>query len=334
MVGIKTLRMTLLLAALLMVAGGCLGTQRTRSGDARTDRPWYDEQAGESQEAQAERLRRLEEANERLEATLRRMHAELGGQLDALQSDMDILTVKIDAQDRWLNRLEELVRQAERAGVGMTGLPKADGPVTRFGPSGQITEAPATVWGTQANPPGDRSQLPLLPADERGAPGAATGPSADGVPGSTDVEIAGGQPADSSTAGAQPVDDGSLTDEARRLYEIAYQDLMRENYQLAMINFRSFLERYPHSALSDNAQYWIGEVHYAQGQYSVAIEEFRRVVEGFPGQEKVPAAYLKIALCFQKMQDSPTARRYLEYVIQNYPETREAQLARERLPEL
>jgi len=316
--------MTLSLSALLMAVGGCLGTQQTRSGDARTDRPWYDERAGESQEAQAERLRRLEEANERLESTLRRMHAELGGQLDALQSDMDILTVKIDAQDRWLNRLEELVRRAERTGVGMTGLPEADGPVTRFGPSGQITEAPATIWGEQpVDPPADKREDTAPDAGE-----SVVGPS------TTDLSATGGEPGDSTAIGEQPVADASLTDEARRLYEIAYQDLKRENYQLAMINFRSFLERYPDSALSDNAQYWVGEVYYAQGQYSVAIEEFRRVVEGFPGHEKVPSAYLKIALCSQKMQDAPTARRYLEYVIQNYPETREAQLARERLPEL
>ena len=370
----------MVLAGLLLTGAGCLGGGQSRSGSAQAQ-AWYEERAGDLATERDERLRRLEEATDRLDSHFRRMHADLGGQLDVLRADLDVLIAKIDAQDRWLSQLQDLVRRAEAAGLGggavlpgQGGLPQADGRVARFDGSGRPAQDPGAVWdepagrgparyagtpggevppASQGMPPatGEQPQMPLLPAEERarraGDSGAA-GPGGEGSPGGADTTTAAdpsggegaagqaGQTEQAEQAGqAEQAERGAgapeSMEEARRLYEVAYQDLMRENYQLALINFRSFLERHPATVLSDNAQYWIGEVYYAQGQFHLAVEEFRKVVEDYPGHEKVPAAYLKIALCFQKLQDLPTARRYLEYVIQNYPETREAQLAEERL---
>jgi TolA-binding protein len=61
------------------------------------------------------------------------------------------------------------------------------------------------------------------------------------------------------------------------------------------------------------------------------VEEFRQVMEDYPGQDKVPAACYKIALCFERLRDRSTARRYLEYLLERFPQSREAHLARERL---
>jgi tol-pal system protein YbgF len=118
-----------------------------------------------------------------------------------------------------------------------------------------------------------------------------------------------------------------------RLYQTAYQDLMDDRFQLALAGFRRFLEGFPRTSLSDNAQYWIAEVYYEQKQYALAVDEFRRVVDEYPGQDKVPAAYYKLALSFRALRDSETARRYLDLLIERYPDAREAQLARERRAE-
>ena len=99
-------------------------------------------------------------------------------------------------------------------------------------------------------------------------------------------------------------------------------------------DLRAFLEAYPQTRLSDNAQYWIGEIYYAQGQFTQAVEEFRKVVDEYPGQDKVPAAYYKIALCFVNLRDTATARRYLTYILEHFPRTREAQLAQEKIAQL
>jgi tol-pal system protein YbgF len=132
---------------------------------------------------------------------------------------------------------------------------------------------------------------------------------------------------------APPASGGDLPDppsDGQELYQSAYQDLMADNYQLALSDFRAYLERYPRTNLADNAQYWIGEVYYEQKQYGVAVEEFRKVVEEYPGQDKAPAAYYKMALCFRSLRDNATAKRYLDLVIERFPDSHEADLAKER----
>ncbi|MBD3336747.1 MAG: tol-pal system protein YbgF, partial [Candidatus Eisenbacteria bacterium] len=122
--------------------------------------------------------------------------------------------------------------------------------------------------------------------------------------------------------------------DARQLYNAAYRDVTEGNYQLALMELREFLDRFGETPLADNAQYWIGEIYYAQQQYPQAVEEFLKVVNDYPEADKVPAAYLKTAFSFRAQDDLPTARRYLQFLIDRYPDTGEADLAREALREL
>src|SRR5262245_63144343 len=45
-----------------------------------------------------------------------------------------------------------------------------------------------------------------------------------------------------------------------QLFAAAYGDYSRGNYDLALSEFRQYVESYPASEMADNAQYWIGEV--------------------------------------------------------------------------
>ena len=119
--------------------------------------------------------------------------------------------------------------------------------------------------------------------------------------------------------------------EPKRLYDTAYLDLNRGNYSLSMQGFREFLRQSPESDLGDNAQYWIGECLYAQRQYREAIEEFLEVRERYPRGDKVPAALLKIGYSFLQLEDRASARRYLNLVIEKFPNSDEAGLARAKL---
>lgn len=157
-------------------------------------------------------------------------------------------------------------------------------------------------------------------------------------------EILATPPVDAGAVAAPPVTDESAApasgvelpdppEAGTQLYQSAYQELMEDNYQLALSDLRVFLERFPRTRLSDNAQYWIGEVYYEQKQFSVAVDEFRRVIDEYPDQDKVPAAYYKLALSFRALRDPATARRYLDLLINRYPNSGEAQLAKERRSE-
>jgi tol-pal system protein YbgF len=123
-------------------------------------------------------------------------------------------------------------------------------------------------------------------------------------------------------------------DESREIYNTAYRDLIRGNYQLALQGFRQFLQQYPNSDLADNAQYWIGEVFYAQGRYPNAIEEFEKVVKLYSKGDKIPSALLKIAYSYLSISENEQGKLYLEEVIKEYPDSQEANLAKGRLATL
>jgi tol-pal system protein YbgF len=126
---------------------------------------------------------------------------------------------------------------------------------------------------------------------------------------------------------------GAELRDARPLYDAAYLNLTQGNYQLSLMEFREYLQRFPDTNLTDNAQYWIGEVYYAQSQYDQAVEEFLKVVDQYPEADKVPAAYLKTAYSFRRLGDVPTARRYLRLIMDRYPDSEESRLARQKLAE-
>jgi len=132
----------------------------------------------------------------------------------------------------------------------------------------------------------------------------------------------------SATPEAFPVDS------ARELYNTAYRDLIRGNYQLALSGFRQFVRQHPNSDLIDNAQYWIGEVFYAQGRYSNAIEEFEKVVRRYRNSDKSASALLKIGYAYFNINEIEQGKIYLEEVVQQHPDSEEANLAKGRLASL
>ncbi|MFQ5676029.1 MAG: tol-pal system protein YbgF [bacterium] len=139
---------------------------------------------------------------------------------------------------------------------------------------------------------------------------------------------------DSLASEQQPPSQLSSLDSARELYNTAYRDLIRGNYQLALHGFRQFLQQYPNSDLADNAQYWTGEVFYAQGRYSNAIEEFEKVVRWYRNGDKTASALLKIGFAYLNIDEIEQGKLYLQEVIQQHPNSEEASLAKGRLASL
>ena len=141
----------------------------------------------------------------------------------------------------------------------------------------------------------------------------------------------------------QPVwDDSTAVDSTRQdiglsgldsadLYNNAYLDFSKGDYQLALQGFRVFLTGFPENDYADNAQYWIAEIYYTQQDYFRAIEEFNKIILQYSEGDKVASALLKIAYCHYNMGGTERAEKYLKAVIQHYPETEEARLAESRL---
>jgi tol-pal system protein YbgF len=116
-----------------------------------------------------------------------------------------------------------------------------------------------------------------------------------------------------------------------QLFAAAYGDYSRGNYDLALSEFRQYVETYPTSEMADNAQYWIGECLYSKKQLNEAIAEFDKVSTLFPKGDKVPAARLKKAMVLMDLGQADAARAELTAIIKLYPRSNEAVLAKQQL---
>lgn len=115
------------------------------------------------------------------------------------------------------------------------------------------------------------------------------------------------------------------------LYDTAYADYTKARYALAIQGFQEYLEAYPTTDLSDNAQYWIGESHYAQKKHREAIADFDRLLKDWPKSDKAPAALLKKGYALSELGQKAESVVQLQYVIHEFPASEEARLARARL---
>jgi TolA-binding protein len=225
----------------------------------------------------------------------------LAAQLDAMQGDLGRLNARLD---EIIQRIEALARQAPRLAPSAPQAPRPS-VVVPPGPSSAVPpQAPAASPGGSGSPP----QAPP------GAPGTSAPRAPDG-----------------------------LSPEA--VYQSAYLDFSKGNYPLAVSGFREFVRRYPDSNLADNAQYWIGESYFSlarstasQGQadrvtqaLEQAVQEFRKVPLNYPRGDKVPTAIYKEALALLELKQPKVAHARLQYLIDNFPQSEEAPLARERL---
>lgn len=119
--------------------------------------------------------------------------------------------------------------------------------------------------------------------------------------------------------------------DADRLYNTAYLDFTRGNYQVAITGFRRFVKLFPSSEMADNAQYWIGECFYSLGQLDSAGVEFQRVINEYPQGNKVPAALYKLGLVYQLQGKEGLAQKKFKEVVDKFPGTPEANLAQEKI---
>ncbi len=107
-------------------------------------------------------------------------------------------------------------------------------------------------------------------------------------------------------------------DEYQDRYDDARSEFEARNYQPAIQLFESLIAASSSHSLSDNAQFWIGECHYALRQYDVAIIDFEKVFT-FPNTNKADASQFKLGLCYIRKGDNTKAREEFDRLIRNYP---------------
>jgi tol-pal system protein YbgF len=123
----------------------------------------------------------------------------------------------------------------------------------------------------------------------------------------------------------------AAVDAAADDYRAAVELVKAGKSEEAVTALHAFLQHYPRNDYADNAQYWLGEVYYAQKDYQHALAEFRATIETYPRGNKVPDALLKVGFCYQSLGQADKAKAVLEQVVNLYPRTEPAALAAKRL---
>jgi len=115
------------------------------------------------------------------------------------------------------------------------------------------------------------------------------------------------------------------------LYKDAYETFHRGDLEGARRKFEAFLKQYSNTELSDNAQFWIGETYYLKKDFERAILEYEKAIVKYPEGDKIPAALFKQAFAFLELGDKTNARNLFKRLIEKYPQSDQAAIARKKL---
>ena len=98
--------------------------------------------------------------------------------------------------------------------------------------------------------------------------------------------------------------------------------------------FLDFIRRYPASGYEPSALFWLGNAQYATRNYKEAMINFYAIVERVPEHLRAAEALLSVSNCQVELKDLRGAKKTLEDLVKNYPQSEAASAAKERLLKL
>lgn len=125
----------------------------------------------------------------------------------------------------------------------------------------------------------------------------------------------------------------STYDEALSLYYASVGNKNPAQARQSITTFQQVLDAAPQSDLADNAQYWIGENYYWLEEFDRALEAFRGVFD-HQHTDKYDDAQLKIGITYRRMGQNEQAIAAFRELLQRYPDSEYAGVARKNLSEL
>ena len=149
-----------------------------------------------------------------------------------------------------------------------------------------------------------------VPADQTAGADAATG--GDALPGVDDNLP---QASQSSTASLDKPED---------LYQSAYGHVLAGDYQVAEREFRDYLDIFPNSEKAADANFWLGEAQYSQGNYNDAAKTFLNAHQTYGKSKKAPEMLLKLGMSLAALDNRETACATLREVTKRYPNASKA----------
>ncbi len=154
--------------------------------------------------------------------------------------------------------------------------------------------------------------------------------------------LAAGQPGMTASAGSpNPAAGGGESNAAPSqappadiLYNSALRDYNSGKYDLSAQEFNEYVKFYSNTELAGNAQFYVADIEYRQGNFAAAVKDYDKVLEQYPGGNKVAAAQLKKGYALLELGQRDAGVRELNSLIARYPRSIEASQARDRLRRL
>jgi tol-pal system protein YbgF len=117
---------------------------------------------------------------------------------------------------------------------------------------------------------------------------------------------------------------GAGAEAPESLYERSNESLLRRQFGDAEAGFANFLQKYPDHSLAGSAQYWLGETHYAQGDFKQAAVNFLQGYKKYPKSRRAPDSLLKLGMSLNRLGQAEQACAAYAAVSAEYPKAVDA----------
>ncbi len=117
----------------------------------------------------------------------------------------------------------------------------------------------------------------------------------------------------------------------KAVYDDAYAAFTRGDYPTARKKFKKFIASFPQSPYKVNALFWLAECSYKQKKYEEAIIKYDEIITKYPHHPKAPSALLKQGFSFLMLGDQTDGKIILEKVVNEFPDSNQAKIARRKL---
>lgn len=124
--------------------------------------------------------------------------------------------------------------------------------------------------------------------------------------------------------GGLPTASQSSLDNPGDLYQVAYGHVLSGDYQLAEREFRDYLDIFPKGDKAADANFWLGEAQYSQGNFNEAAKTFLNAHQTFAKSKKAPEMLLKLGMSLAALDNRETACATLREVNKRYPDASKA----------
>jgi tol-pal system protein YbgF len=161
------------------------------------------------------------------------------------------------------------------------------------------------------------------------APGASNPGGPGGGPGANNST--GNAPGGGASASGMPA---MAPISADTLYQNGLRDYNTGKYDLAHQEFADYIRNFPTNDLASNAQFYLGEILYAQCDYKDAINAYDAVLVNYPHSFKLSDSLLKKAMAEQELGLKTSATRDLRDVVRRFPGSDAARRAQAKLRDM